>query len=86
MDYVKLFNDGNWREGSSGATFTVENPAIEEVITYAAQATSPDTIEAIESAARGFQLWRRTDPWVRSETLRKVALRLRADLISCSQI
>jgi hypothetical protein len=34
MHYVKLFNDGNWREGSSGATFTVENPAIEEVITW----------------------------------------------------
>ena len=56
MDYVKLFNDGNWREGSSGATFAVENPATEKVITYAAQATSQDTIESIESAARGFQL------------------------------
>lgn len=54
MDYVKLFIDGNWRGGSSGVKFPVENPATEKVITYAVQAASQDAIEAIESAAKAF--------------------------------
>ncbi|GAC70342.1 aldehyde dehydrogenase family protein [Gordonia soli] len=58
-DYRRLFIDGNWVDGESGATETVINPATEEVIGTAPVGTRGDTVRAIEAARRAFD----EGPW-----------------------
>lgn len=77
MDVVGLFIDGRWINDPSRKTFAVENPLREETVHRAVQATAADTIHAIDAAARGFAIWRKTDPWARSATLRRIAQALR---------
>jgi succinate-semialdehyde dehydrogenase/glutarate-semialdehyde dehydrogenase len=83
---TKLFIDGAWREGSGGASFAVENPAMAEVVAHAAQASPQDTMEAIECAARAFKIWRNTDPWARSAALRTTAVRLRNEAATIARL
>ena len=80
---VELFIAGRWRGGAKGATLAVVNPADETVIGSVAVAETVDLEEAVASASRGFQAWRRVSPYDRSRILRKAAdlLRERADHI-----
>lgn len=86
MHDTKLFIDGAWRDGSDGASFAVENPALAEVVAHAAQASPQDTAQAIECAARAFKVWRNTDPWARSAALRTTALRLRSEAATIARL
>jgi succinate-semialdehyde dehydrogenase / glutarate-semialdehyde dehydrogenase len=69
----RLLIDGEWREAESGAVFDVVDPATEEVIGHAASASEADVEAALQAAARGWEIWRETDPWERSAVLRRGA-------------
>lgn len=84
MTKVQLFIDGDWCDSLSGKTIPVINPATEEQIGEVAHAQRKDLELAVNAAARGFQIWRKTSPLDRSGILRKAGelLRQRAGSIA----
>ncbi|MEV4257642.1 NAD-dependent succinate-semialdehyde dehydrogenase [Spirillospora sp. NPDC049652] len=74
-----LFIDGAWREAGDGRTRAVENPATETELTAVPLATAADLDDALAAAAAGFQRWRTTSAWDRSDLLRRFAQVIRAD-------
>jgi succinate-semialdehyde dehydrogenase/glutarate-semialdehyde dehydrogenase len=70
---VKLFIAGKWRDGSSGETLPIIDPATEEEIGRLAKATTADLDEALASAEKGFRIWRDTPAYDRYEIMRKAA-------------
>lgn len=68
-----LLRDGQWQEASDKSTFTVYDPATESPVAEVAHATTDDIDAAIAGAAAGFRVWRDTDAWTRSATLRRAA-------------
>lgn len=81
---VQLHIGGQWRAATGGRTLDVVNPATEEVIGKLAHASREDLDEALDSAAKGFAVWRKMVPYERSKLLRKAAelMRERADHIA----
>lgn len=73
----RLFIDGEWRDGADGITRDVIDPSTEEVFGTIAQAADADIDAALESAQRGLAVWRATDAWTRSATIRRIAEILR---------
>jgi succinate-semialdehyde dehydrogenase/glutarate-semialdehyde dehydrogenase len=67
---TKLFIGGEWRDGSGGATFAVEDPATGAVLAEVADATAADAMAALDAAAAAQESWARTAPRVRGELLR----------------
>jgi len=76
-----LFINGEWQAARSGKTYPVTNPATEEPLGQAPSAGAADTEAAIAAAARGLEVWRRTQPWERARIIRKIVelMRERAD-------
>ena len=69
----KNFIGGAWQESSSGRTFENRNPARpSELIGLFPRSSAPDVDAAVESAARGFEQWRRTPAPERGDVLRRV--------------
>ncbi|MDV6275600.1 NAD-dependent succinate-semialdehyde dehydrogenase [Rhodococcus erythropolis] len=62
---------GTWATSSSGATFTVEDPATGQVIKTIADATVDDAIRALDSAVAAQQEWAETPSRLRSDILRR---------------
>jgi len=58
----RMFIDGTWVEASNGATYAIPNPATEETIGTAPDATVDDMKRAIAAARRAFD----EGPWPRS--------------------
>ena len=81
---VLLHIGGQWRAASGGRTIDIVNPATEEVIGQLAHAAIADLDGALDHAARGFAVWRKTSPYERSKLLRKAAdiLRERSEAIA----
>jgi succinate-semialdehyde dehydrogenase/glutarate-semialdehyde dehydrogenase len=81
---LKLHIAGSWRQGSSGETLPVINPATEERIGSVPVATRDDLDLALEAADRGFKAWRNVSVVERSKVMRKAAnlLRERVDTIA----
>lgn len=81
---VRLYIDGEWREGQDGRQIDVINPATGEVIGRVAHAAISDLDAALAAAERGFQTWRATSAFERYKIMRKAAelLRERADGIA----
>lgn len=75
-----LVIDGKWREGSTGVSEHVLNPATGESIGRVAHASEADLDEALCCAARGLLEWQAVTPWHRGAILKNAADRLRADL------
>ena len=71
------FIDGNWSPSSNKETYEVINPATEEVLGHASKATPADVERALKSAEKGLQVWKKTPPWQRAYTLRKIADKMR---------
>ncbi len=69
----RLYIDGAWCDGGAG-TFDVLNPATEEVIAKAPNASPADMNRAIAAARRAFDdgEWRRTTPRDRARIIRKL--------------
>ena len=72
--YEKLgfFINGEWRTGS-GKGEDVLNPANESVLAFLPHATEKDLEDALESAQKGFKIWRDTPVQKRASILNKTA-------------
>ncbi len=79
-----LLIGGEWQLARSGERIALINPATEESVGTAAQASRGDTEAAIAAAAEGFKVWSATAPWERARVLRRAALILaeRADAVA----
>ena len=67
------FVDGSWQASSNKETYDVFNPANEELIGKASKASSVDIEKALDSAKKGFHLWKKFSPWKRALIIRKIA-------------
>ena len=76
------FIDNKWFQ--SKETYNVINPSTEEVLGSASKASNEQVNQAIQSAARGFLSWKKTQAWERSKKIRKIAdlIRERKDIIA----
>lgn len=68
---TQLFIDGEWRDGSTGATVAVVNPATGERIADVAAATTDDATAACEAAHVAQQAWAGVAPREKAEILRR---------------
>jgi succinate-semialdehyde dehydrogenase/glutarate-semialdehyde dehydrogenase len=67
------FIDGKWLSSENSETYEVINPATEEVLGHASKATPVDVERALKSAEKGLQVWKKTPPWQRAYTIRRIA-------------
>ena len=67
----KLYIDGEWRDGATGETFDVLNPADESVITSVASGKIEDATACVDAAEAAFASWAAKSPRERSEILRR---------------
>ena len=72
-DKFGQFINGKWIKSSSGETYEVINPATEEIIGNASKACKEDIDKALQSAKKGFEIWKNTSPWERSRIIRKIS-------------
>ena len=73
---LNLFIDGKWRSAESH--IPVINPATEEEIGRLPCVSETDLDAALEAAIKGFDLWRRTSPRERADTILRAAALMRA--------
>ena len=73
MKHVRNFIDGEFVDGSSGATFESVSPIDNEVIATVAEADATDVDQAVAAARRAFEDWSRRSPEDRADVLHKVA-------------
>ena len=75
MMYEKFgqFLNGKWQKSSGGETYEVVNPSSEELIGKASKANDKDIEQALDSAEKGFEIWKNTSPWERSKIIRKIS-------------
>jgi succinate-semialdehyde dehydrogenase/glutarate-semialdehyde dehydrogenase len=67
----RLYIGGRWRESSSGATFTVEDPSTGQPLCEVADGTPEDGMEALAAAAGAQAAWAAQPPRERGEILRR---------------
>lgn len=81
---LKLFINGTWCTGSDGKSEPVLNPATEQVIGELPHASQSDLDEAIASATKGFEIWRKTPAHQRARIMCDAAalIRQRAEKIA----
>ena len=81
---VQLFIAGQWRDGLSGETLAVHDPATGAEIGRLTVARPADLDVALAAAAAGFEIWRKTPAVERAKLMRAAAglLRERADGIA----
>ena len=72
MDKHQLYIGGEWVDGDRGS-YEVVNPATEEVVGHAPQASVEQSLATTAAAADAFDAWSRTTPEHRAELLDKVA-------------
>jgi acyl-CoA reductase-like NAD-dependent aldehyde dehydrogenase len=77
IENVKLFIDGKFVEASSGKKIPVYNPATNEIIAYAEEASIEDVDKAIEAAKKAFDQWSKQEPVRRARILYKLASLIR---------
>ncbi|WP_221243189.1 NAD-dependent succinate-semialdehyde dehydrogenase [Conexibacter arvalis] len=75
-----LLIDGRWIGASERDRFAVEDPSGGAPVAHLPRATTADLDAALGAAALGFERWRATDAWRRSEVLRGVAAIMRRDV------
>ena len=68
----QLFIDGAWREGGDGS-YAVVNPASEQVVGHAPEASAADVADAVAAARRAYDGWSRTSPAERAAVLNRIA-------------
>jgi aldehyde dehydrogenase (NAD+) len=81
----RLYIDGKWSDASGGKTYPIVNPATEEIIARAPDASAADLERAIDAARRAFDegAWRCTTPRDRAKVIERLvsALEKRKDEI-----
>ena len=83
-DKFGQFINGKWVMSSSGETYDVINPATEEILGKASKANEKDIDMALQSAQKGFEIWKNTSPWERSKVIRKISelIRKKKDVLA----
>ena len=83
-DKFGQFIDGKWQKSSGGETYEVINPANEEILGKASKANIKDIELALQSAQKGFELWKNTSPWERAKIIRNISnlIRKKTDKLS----
>jgi succinate-semialdehyde dehydrogenase/glutarate-semialdehyde dehydrogenase len=79
----QLFIDGSWRDATTGARFTVADPATGRPLCELADAAPADGQRALDAAVAAQEAWAATAPRARSEILRRayeIILERREDL------
>jgi acyl-CoA reductase-like NAD-dependent aldehyde dehydrogenase len=71
-DTYRLYIDGGWREAGNGS-YPIVNPATEEPVGDAPNASEQDALDAAAAARAAFPAWSRTAPEVRAELLDRAA-------------
>jgi succinate-semialdehyde dehydrogenase/glutarate-semialdehyde dehydrogenase len=71
---IALYIDGHWRR-AAGAP--IINPADESVLGAVPHATAADLDDALDAAARGFTVWRKTAPNARAQIILRAAALIR---------
>lgn len=81
---LNLFIGGEWRK--AGSDMPVINPATEQEIGRLPRAGTTDLDAALEAAVKGFEIWRKTSPRERADTILRAAalMRERQDEIATS--
>jgi len=72
MAEPKLLIGGEWVDGADGG-YEIVNPATEEVIGIAPEASAQQALDAARAAREAFPAWSQTSPDVRADLLQKVA-------------
>ena len=67
------FIHGKWQPSLNKETYSVINPATEEIIGKASKASPKDIDLALNSAKEGFKIWKKFSPWKRAAIIRKIA-------------
>jgi succinate-semialdehyde dehydrogenase / glutarate-semialdehyde dehydrogenase len=70
---VRMYIAGEWRQGATGRTAPIVNPATGKVIGEVPLATTADLDRALDAAAEGFRAWRGTPIARRTEILHAAA-------------
>ncbi len=73
----KLWIDGRFTDGSTGASLEIVDPATEEVVDRVPQGGPAEVERAVTAAKRAFPAWKRTPAMARAGLLIEVARRLR---------
>ncbi|MGR9235159.1 succinate-semialdehyde dehydrogenase/glutarate-semialdehyde dehydrogenase [Rhizobium leguminosarum] len=73
---IGLLIDGEWIYDRP-ALCDVENPSDETILGQVPKATAQDLQNALESSARGFEIWRKTPPSERAALMRRAAALVR---------
>ena len=81
---LPLYIDGAWHDGKGRKGEDVINPATEKPLAHLPHASKADLDRALESAKKGFAIWRDTSAYDRCKIMRKAAdlMRERHDHIS----
>ena len=74
---TRLLIDGAWTEGSNQETLSVVNPATGQQIGTVGKATIEDLDRALAATQRGFETWRKWNPFERAELMHRAAGMLR---------
>src|SRR5690606_21302098 len=82
---LQMYIDGVWCDGSDGEYGEVINPATEEALARLPHAGTADLDRALQAAAKGFEVWRRTSPAERGKIMRKAADLMRERLESIAR-
>src|SRR5688572_19497666 len=73
MKTFKNFIAGKWQEAASGETFENRNPADwEDLVGQFPKSSAADVDKAVQSAKRGFDIWRATPAPARGDVLKRV--------------
>ena len=78
MDVRKLYIDGAWVEGESGAMIDIENPATHEVVARVPRGSEKDVDKAVQAARKAFETWQYTPLETRVELMKKVVAGLKS--------
>ncbi len=78
----KLLIGGEWVDGADGG-YDVVNPATEEIVGVAPEASAAQALDAARAAQEAFPAWSRTTPEARAELLAKAADAIKARTRTC---
>jgi succinate-semialdehyde dehydrogenase/glutarate-semialdehyde dehydrogenase len=83
---ILMLIDGRWISAQERSSSPVINPATGAVIGQVPHATPADLQEAVNSAQRGFDVWRKTSAYERAKVLRRASALLRERAESIARI
>jgi succinate-semialdehyde dehydrogenase/glutarate-semialdehyde dehydrogenase len=83
---LELFIGGQWKDGAGRKTESVINPVNEKVLAELPHAGKADLDDALDTAKRGFETWRRTNAWDRARIMNKAAEIMRERLEAIAAI